>query len=567
MHHATIRLLIGFICAAFLSTSAFTVQAQDDKTESKRRKRRKKRKSKADSKPKAAPPTATKTQPAKFNASAGKAPSKTLARALKLYDAKKYPAATQELYKVVAKQTRDDRKNRQRAEFVMGKALFQMGYFAASLAYFDRIVSVGGSHAFHPPTLKWLAALSRVLPETAGILEKIGTYEESALEQKVLNEVRDELYYLLGRHFFRRASEGDFAKAVRLFRKVKVRSPFYVKAKFFEAVTYVRQDKGKPAVAAFKDILVIGKKRPDYYSEDEIRQFEELANLQLARIFYSNRKYETSIKYFEKIPQRSPDWLESLFEASWAYFQRGNNGKALGNVHTLTAPYFEDEFFVGIAEAVLLKAVIFYRYCLYEQALESVAEYNAVYRPLRRELNSILAKFQDDAEFFAYVRKVFKGKAGLDEKTQRLTLSALGDRTLRKNFDWVTELDSEIDQHSKSDKAWSSTAIGGEVLQELTVQKSLAEADAGRLARERLERLSEELRQLSRDGSKIKIETLEKQGGRVEARARGEQIARDVRTEPIVVDDEHFKWKFNGEYWKDELGFYRFKIRSECPAK
>ena len=26
-------------------------------------------------------------------------------------------------------------------------------------------------------------------------------------------------------------------------------------------------------------------------------------------------------------------------------------------------------------------------------------------------------------------------------------------------------------------------------------------------------------------------------------------------------------WKFNGEYWKDELGFYRFKIASKCPAK
>jgi hypothetical protein len=26
-------------------------------------------------------------------------------------------------------------------------------------------------------------------------------------------------------------------------------------------------------------------------------------------------------------------------------------------------------------------------------------------------------------------------------------------------------------------------------------------------------------------------------------------------------------WKFNGEYWKDELGYYRFKIRSKCPKK
>ena len=583
MHQATIRFVIAAICAAFLAGPGIvelpTAQAEAPAAKKKKRKKRRRgrksknkgqqeEKNKADTEPdkNGSAANGPKTTATKISAGGGKAPSSTLARALKLYDAKKYTAASQELYKVITKQTRDSRENQQRAEFVMGKSLFQMGYYAASLAYFDKIVSVGASHPSHPPTLKWLAALSRVLPETAGILEKIGTYDDKALEQKVLDEVRDELYYLLGRHYFRRAGEGDFAKAIKLFSRVAKKSPFYVKAKFFEAVTYVRQDKGRPAVAAFKDILVIGQERPDYYSDKEIQQFEELANLQMARIFYSNGKFDTAIKYFEKIPQRSPDWLESLFEASWAYYQRGNNGKALGNVHTLTAPFFEDEFFVGMAEAVLLKAVIFYQYCLYERALESVAEYNAVFRPLRRELKAILAKYEDDAEFFAYVRKVFAGEAGLDEKTQRLTLSALGDRTLRKNFDWVTELDSEITQHSKAEKTWSTTAIGGEVLQELTVQKSLAEADAGRLARERLERLSEELRQLSRDGSKIKIETLEKQGGRVEAKARGEQISRNIKTEPIEVDDEHFMWKFNGEYWKDELGFYRFKIRSECPV-
>jgi hypothetical protein len=32
----------------------------------------------------------------------------------------------------------------------------------------------------------------------------------------------------------------------------------------------------------------------------------------------------------------------------------------------------------------------------------------------------------------------------------------------------------------------------------------------------------------------------------------------------IVPDDEHLYWPFDGQYWKDELGYYRFKIRSVC---
>ncbi|HTE49807.1 MAG TPA: tetratricopeptide repeat protein [Kofleriaceae bacterium] len=490
--------------------------------------------------------------------------SKTLSHGTSLYEKKDYKSASIELGKVLNKETGDSAANIQRAEFFMGKTLYQMGYYAASLAYFDRIVAKRTGHRYFGATLKWLAALSRALPETSGILEKIGTYDPKDLEQPIMDEVRDELYYLLGRHYYR---QGNFEQAITLFQAVKVESPFYVKAKFFEGVTYVRQYKGAPAVDAFKQILVIGQERPGYYSTEDIETYNELADLQLARVFYSTQQYPTSIKYFEKLPQESPDWLESLFEASWAYFMRTNNSKALGNIHTLNAPYFENEFFPGMAESVLLKAVVYYKYCQYDNALESVAEYNQNYAPLREDLEQILAKYDDNAEFFEYVVKIKNGRAGLSERTQRVAASSLADRQLAKTFAWVDELDKELKMREQADAQWVNTRVAGEVEQELTVQKSLAQADAGKLARERIKRLADELRELSRDGRKIRIETLNNKAGQIDAQARGEQISGDHRQEPIVVDDEHFLWKFNGEYWKDELGYYRFKIRSRCPKR
>src|SRR5512143_1101856 len=166
-------------------------------------------------------------------------PSKTLERAIKLYDKKDFFSASIELKKVLDGESGDDAKNKQRAEFFMGKTLYQMGYYAGALAYFDKIVQAGDKHAYHGATLKWLAALSRVLPETSGILEKIGTYDASALEDPTFDDVRDELYYLLGRHFYRKGGDGDFDTAIALFEKVRAESDFYIKAKFFEGVTYV----------------------------------------------------------------------------------------------------------------------------------------------------------------------------------------------------------------------------------------------------------------------------------------------------------------------------------------
>src|ERR1700755_1022815 len=286
-------------------------------------------------------------------------PSKTLERAIKLYDKKDFFSASIELKKVLDGEAGDDAKTKQRAEFFMGKTLYQMGFYAGSMASFDKIVQAGDNHTYHGAALKWLAALSRVLPETSGILEKIGTYDPNALSDPSLASVHDELLFLLGRHYYRHGGDGDFDKAIGLFKQVSKNSEFYIKAKFFEGVTYVRKYEGKPAVQAFKDILVIGEEHPRQYRADDIENYKELAQLQMARVFYSTQQFDTSIKYFEKLDQNSLDWTESLFEASWAYFMKTLNSKALGNIHTLNAPYFEDQFF---PESELLKSVIYFKY-------------------------------------------------------------------------------------------------------------------------------------------------------------------------------------------------------------
>ena len=69
-------------------------------------------------------------------AGAGGPPSKTLERAIKLYDKKDFFSASIELKKVLDGESGDDAKNKQRAEFYMGKTLYGMGFYAGSLHYF-----------------------------------------------------------------------------------------------------------------------------------------------------------------------------------------------------------------------------------------------------------------------------------------------------------------------------------------------------------------------------------------------------------------------------------------------
>ena len=436
-------------------------------------------------------------------------PSKVLERALKLYDAEDYTNASIELNKVVEGQSGDDEANKQRAEFFMGKTLFNMKYYSASLSYFDRIVQKGPNHRYYQKTLQWLASLSRFLPESAGVLEKIGKYTKSDLNQPALEPVRDELYYLLGRYHY---AKGNFKDAIDLFSSVPEKSEFYPKAKFLEGLTNVREYHGKIAADDFKAIL---RKVKQYDDPDKVpkalKEAEELANLSLGRVFYSTKQYNQAIKYFEKLPGAdaregaAPDWGASLFEASWAYFMVDGDSKALGNIHSIVSPYFETEFY---PEAYILKAVIYFNRCNYDRSQEAINEFNAVYPDLRKEIDGILAKYPDNAQFYDYILKIRDGEGGLSERAQNAAAGALADRSLLKNIEWVNELDRELKAIDKADPAWKSTAVAGNILQDLTLQKSLAANDAGKLARNRLTRLSSEIQDLMKQSIKIEIEAL-----------------------------------------------------------
>ena len=178
-----------------------------------------------------------------------------------------------------------------------------------------------------------------------------------------------------------------------------------------------------------------------------------------------------------------------------------------------------------------------------------------------------LAKYPDNAQFYDYILKIKSGEAGLSERAQNAAAGALQDRSLLKNIEWVNELDRELKAIDKADPAWKSTAVAGNILQDLTLQKSLAANEAGNLARQRLTRLGREVTELIKQAIKVEYETLQAQKGALTAGLQAEQGGNNPNAKNynhIQIDDEHQQWPFKGEYWKDELGYYRFKVQNKC---
>ena len=489
--------------------------------------------------------------------------TESIDRGDKFYGSNSYYMASIEYNKAIEEQGGDE-GSRQAAEFKMGKTLYKLHFYSAAISYFDRIVQKGASHPHYNETLQWLAALTRDVPDSAGVLEKIGKYDRTELENPQLSAVRDELYFLLGKFNY---TKNKFKEAVELFNMVNPKSPFYVQAKLFEGATHVREYNAKPAVEAFKEVLRVAEES----SDPKVRPFQDLANLSLARVFYSTGQFVLATKYFDRVSPDSYDWPNSLFESSWANFMLKQAGysKALGNIHTLRAPFFE--YFIkpeSAAEALTVKATIYFYNCLFDRASDAMNEFDESVPDIRKGLDDLLKKNNDNAMFFDAAVKIRMGRSGMKAIVERAARAVLTDRSLAKRFEYVRELDKELAAHDKADVAWKSTAVANNIFSDIGVNRALMVNEAGEMARKRIERLVGEFAALTVRVTKIKYEILEGEKRFEEEDLRNEnQKDRNRKGKEIVtinVDDEHQFWPFTGEYWRDELGYYRYKLANKC---
>ncbi|MEZ4452376.1 MAG: hypothetical protein R3B09_23110, partial [Nannocystaceae bacterium] len=409
------------------------------------------------------------------------------------------------------------------------------------------------------------------------------------------DEVRDELYYLLGRFFYQK---GDLGQAIALLGQVPDNSDYYIAAQFFLGVAETREYHGKQAVEAFKNVLRKNiqlkqaaekdkKKRKkeakakakaakkatkgksgviveEVSKEEEQQRFEERANLSLGYIFYQVGKFETANKYFDKVPLESPYWLDSILASAWSEFrlvevepEQANlhYQRTLGYIHTLNAPFFYDYLY---PESVILKAVTYYFNCRYGPAKRAVEEFNRRYPKTRNDLKELLAKAPEDFALFDLSVKIRNGDSGLDPFVEEVAQKTLQDKTIEKFYAYVVELEREQEAFEGMSNDFKSSDLGDRISEDIDTALSGAKEATGAIARNRLTIQINEINALEREAIKIEYEILNR------IKAGGEGAPTERRPDKPKIDSEHEIYNYNGEYWKDELGYYNYKVTSLC---
>ena len=129
----------------------------------------------------------------------------------------------------------------------------------------------------------------------------------------------------------------------------------------------------------------------------------------------------------------------------------------------------------------------------------------------------------------------------------------------------LAERESDPGRLAAMPEDFRNSSVGERIFQDIDLARSFAVDQAGNLARGRYNRLIDELGELTTqiDTVDLEVSTAMREGI---AQAIREQNAE--RTESgggdVVVDEEHQRWPFDGEYWRDELGFYRQQVTNQC---
>src|SRR5205814_8712958 len=140
------------------------------------------------------------------------------------------------------------------------------------------------------------------------------------------------------------------------------------------------------AAAAAKEFLAVAE-LPVRRGDAAAAERRDKAYLQLARLAYQRGDDALATTLYDRVGRGAPQWLDALFEASWAHFRRGEDERALGNLLTLHAPFFQERFF---PESFVLKALVLYENCRYADARAALADFQRRYQPLHDGLAQAL---------------------------------------------------------------------------------------------------------------------------------------------------------------------------------
>ena len=373
--------------------------------------------------------------------------------------------------------------------------------------------------------------------------------------QLVENEA---LNYLIGKKNY---VQKENKKALYHLLKVSKKSSYYPESRLIISQIYNKENQDEKLKRSIKECILSSLIQKKRYKHDvnTLKYYDSILNnctMLIGRKAFNESQIEKSLKIFSVIDKRSVTFINSLLEKSWIYYFQRKYNRTLGLLATFKSPLLKDRFY---PEAEYLTILSNYRLCLWNEVSDlserSINKFNKNLEQLKKLEKLDRGKM---------LKMIFQNKPTEKISGENFTQSFLKSINNNPKFQFALNQLKKINDEYAIIKKLKRTKKRDTLLTLLKNHKEQNLELLFKMTKNQISLYQEQVNKFENSILELKIRTLERK--KYSIIEKNNQSDLKIQNENIEIDrkeNEHF-WKFDGEFWADEIGDYSFSIKSNC---
>lgn len=198
-------------------------------------------------------------------------------------------------------------------------------------------------------------------------------------------------------------AENDYNEAVSYAAKVSEKSKLYPQAQFLLAIGQYGAGKLKESEQTLLNLRT-WLSRPGRADKN----LEGLIALNLARMRFTQDRYQAANEEYLKVPKDQPMWVQALIEQGWTQLSIDDPEGAIGNMYSLHSPYFKSVF---MPESWVVRTIGYIDICQYGDAYRTLTRLEQSHKSWMTALDTYTNVKKTPAEYYSTVKNYIKGKS------------------------------------------------------------------------------------------------------------------------------------------------------------
>jgi hypothetical protein len=270
---------------------------------------------------------------------------------------------------------------------------------------------------------------------------------------------------------------------------------------------------------------------------DAVRNLHGRSLHALARLLYEQKRFAASYDTLGQVPYGTERSSEILLERAWSKFKAGDAHRAMGLLYALDAPLFRALF---SPEKYVLRGLIYRHFCHFRAAKVAARRFRLHFSQTLREIRAGVPLSEIDRVRAAALRR---GEA------MRLYLFG---RALRQEQGALSDFEGDWEKQGLYRRL---RELYRGKLREVNVKLRRALEVTTREVAEEMLRAEEQVHLLEYEVGQAIFERAEEGGGTGLIRKP---------TPKVPISSKRVYYRFDDEYWTDELPWYKFNIEDRC---